>query len=231
MKYFIVAFFFFSMLPLNSAAIDLHQHLNKTRLLVDEGNYREALNRYEWYSKYSIKHQQSMDGVRLSYAVTDWKNLADVYPPAMKSLRDIRNKSLNLIQQGNSNGGYYNCDLFGDVAALNNVLSEPEQTVSLFELLDKEQPNFARRCWVFAERSVLQAKQYDLAAKYMGDPMQQFLEVKGLIDHQKNNLVEESLKLIALSLSVGDNDTAYEIRTAALAIVDDFRLHSAISDT
>ncbi len=231
MKNFIAVFFFLSMLPINATAVDLHQHLNKTRTLVNQGNYREALNRYEWFYNYSIKHQQSVDGVRLSYAVTDWKNLADMYPPAMKSLLDTRNKSLALIEQGNSSRGYYNCDLFGDLVALNDALNEPNQTVRLFKLLDIEQPNFAQRCWVFAERSVLQAKQYDLAAKYMGDPMQQFLEVKGLIDYQKNNLVEESLKLIALSLSVGDNDTAYEIRTAALAIVDDYRLHSAISDT
>ena len=231
MKQLFAIFILASILPINASAIDLNQYLNKTRQLVSEGNYREALNRFQWFHNYSLKYQPTIDGVRLSYAVADWRKLADVYPPAMESLIKTRDESSNMIKLGNTSKGYYNCDLFGDVVALNDALNDNEETVRLFKILDEEQPPFAKRCWVFAEQAIIKAEQYILAAKYMRDPMQQFLEVKGLIDYQKNNLVEESLKLIALSLSVGDNDTAYEIRTAALAVVDDYRLHSAISDT
>lgn len=231
MKQLFAIFILASILPINASAIDLHQYLNKTRQLVSEGNYREALNRFQWFHNYSLKYQPTIDGVRLSYAVADWRKLADVYPPAMESLIKTRDESSNMIKLGNTSKGYYNCDLFGDVVALNDALNDNEGAVRLFKILDEEQPPFAKRCRVFAEQAVIQAKQYTLAAKYMRVPMQQFLEIKGLVDYQKNNLVEESLKLIALSLSVGDNDTAYEISTAALAVVDDYRLHSAISDT
>jgi hypothetical protein len=231
MKRSTILFLVFSLVSASAQSIDLHQHLNKTRQLVADGNYKEALNRFEWFHNYALKHQPSMNGVRLSYAVADWTVLATQYPPAKEAMIKTRDVGAAIIKQGNNGKSNYNCDLFGDVVALNHALDENDETVRLFKVMDQEQSSFAKRCWIFAEKVIIEAQQYTLASKYVGDPMQQFIAAKGLIDYQKNHLVEETLKLIAVSLSVGDDDTAYEIRAAALAIVDDYRLHRAIAET
>src|SRR5689334_9527822 len=81
---------FIGLLSLTIQAQDMQQYLTDTKRMVKEGKYKEALDRYIWFHEHALEHDSAMMGVRLSFALSDWKSLADVYPPAMNALKETR---------------------------------------------------------------------------------------------------------------------------------------------
>lgn len=230
-------------IAVSAQAEDMQKYLSETQEMVRLGKHEEALQRFIWFHDHALEHEPAMYGVRLSFALSYWKALGDVYPPAKTALvetRDRKEKTL-LENEGNTH-------LFHDVVALNRTLGEDEKTVSLFEKVDQKQPDTARRYWDMAKDAVIAAKRYDLARKYIGNPVREFTKVKAMYDHNttlyddprmggdhfkaynENNLVEESLKLIEVALALDDRKAAKEIQTKALSVVEDYRLRDALPD-
>lgn len=222
-------------------ADDMHAYLRDTQEMVRQGKHEEALKRFIWFHDHALEHAPSMYGVRLSFALMYWKQLADVYPPAMAALKQIRDNKTVAIQEGRGNAS-----LFHDVTALNSTLGDDDKTVELFQRMDEKQKELASECWDIAKDAVIAAKRYDLARKYIGNPVREFTRVKALYDqnttlygdpqiggahfkaYNENRLVEESLKLIEVALALGDHDAAKEVQTQALAVLDDYRLRGAV---
>jgi len=74
----------------------------------------EALERFIWFHEHALEHDQSMYGVRLSFALSYWKSLGESYPPAQKALVKTRDDKAKLIREGRGSK-----NLFHDVMALN----------------------------------------------------------------------------------------------------------------
>jgi hypothetical protein len=160
----------------------------------------------------------------------------------MKALVEVRDRKKKSLLEGKESH-----ELLHDVASINEALGEPEKTVSLFEQVDEKQPKAAKGYWNVAKDAVIAAKRYDLAHKYIGNPAEEFNQVKAMYDHNtslyddpriggdrfkaynENNLVEESLRLIEVSNALGNRKAAVEIQAKALAVVDDARLRDAIA--
>jgi hypothetical protein len=177
----------------------------------------------------------------LSFALSYWKALGDVYAPAKAALVETRDRKEKMIAENKGNR-----ELFHDVVALNRTLGEDDITVALFELIDKQQPDTAKQYWSVAKDAVIAAKRYDLARKHIGNPTREFTKVKAMYDHNitlydnpqiggehfkaynEDHLVEESLKLIEVALALDDKKAAKEIQAKALSVVDDYRLRDAI---
>ena len=68
----------------NEPANDMQVYLNETQELVRQQRYAEALERFLWFHDHALEHNPGMAGVRLSFALSYWKNLGDVYPPRNK---------------------------------------------------------------------------------------------------------------------------------------------------
>lgn len=233
------------MTVLRIQAEDMHKYLSETNDLARTGKHEEALKRHIWYHDHALEHAPGMYGVRLSFALGGWKELGEKYPPAMKALVEVRDRKMKSILDGKESH-----NLFQDVAAINEVLGEPEKTVSLFEQVDEKQPKVAKGYWNVAKDAVIDAKRYDLAGKYIGDPVSEFIRVKdmyaqgmrlyndprvsedGLKAYIKasieNDLVEESLQLIEGCNALNNSKAALEIQASALALVEDPRLRDAI---
>ena len=150
-------------------AEDMHKYLSDTLDLVREGKHKEALDRWLWLHDHALEHAPAMYGVRLSYALSYWKELEDLYPPALIALKKTRDDKTALLAQGN--GNRY---LFHDVMALNRTLGDDSKTVELFRKLDHDQKRMAKQCWPFAKKVIIEAKAYDLAKKYTGIPVLKF---------------------------------------------------------
>jgi len=72
---------------------NMQKYLSDTQQMVREGRYQEALERFVWFHDHALEHEPSaMYGVRLSFALSYWKSLGDVYPPAMTALVEMRNR-------------------------------------------------------------------------------------------------------------------------------------------
>ena len=242
MKKLIAVLVFVLAASLPAYAEDMQKYLRDTQALVKEGEHKEALNRFMWFHDHALEHQPSMYGVRLSFALSYWKQLGDVYPPALTALENTRDTKANLLSQGKGNR-----NLFHDVMALNRTLNENTKTVELFRTLDKDHPDLAKQCWGIAKSTVIKAKAYDIARKYIGNPVREWGKVKEMYDRNKdcyggnnfgehfkafneNNFVEETTLLIDVALALNDAKAAKDIQAKALAILDDHRLNDAIPE-
>ena len=219
---------------------DMQKYLSDTQDLIHQEKYQEALDRLVWFHDHALEHDPAMYGVRLSFALGYWKQLGDVYPPALEALKKTRDDKTALLE--NQKG---NRKLFHDVMALNRTLGEDGRTVDLFRKLDQEQIDLAAQCWEIAKEAIIKAKAYDLARKYISNPVREFGKVKAKYDQftaryggknfgvpfkawNENNLVEETLRLIELALSLDDAKAAKDIQAEALTLLDDRRLRDAI---
>ena len=225
---------------LSVRAEDMQKYLSDTQALVREGKHKDALDRFLWFHDHVLEHQPSMYGVRLSFALSYWKQLGDVYPPALTALKKTRDNKTDLFAQKKGSR-----NLFHDVMALNRTLGDDTKTVELFRKLDQDQKEMAKQCWDIAKEAVIKVKAYDLARKYIGDPVREWGKVKEMYDRNKgmyggknfgehfkafneNNFVEKTLRLIDVAIAIDDIKAAKEIQARALAILDDYRLTDAI---
>ena len=224
--------------PSEARADDMQAYLNETQELVRQQHYAEALERFVWFHNHALERNPAMVGVRLSFALSYWKNLGDVYPPAKQAMVDMRDRKTRQLQENRGNAA-----LFQDVAELNRTLGEDAKTVRLFQEIDKTSPALAAECWWFARQAVFKEKQYDLAKKYVKSPLQDYDAAKANHDleiatqtrfggpqlqHLKqmadDRFVEECLRLMELATFIGDKEAVQEIRKRAASVVNDPRL-------
>ena len=236
-------------LSLTGNAQDMQKYLADTKEMVRNGKYKEALERDIWFHDHALEHSKGMAGVRLSFALGDWKSLADIYPPAMVALKDTRDKKTRLLinHQGSP-------DLFKDVAAINRTLGENAKTITLFELLAKNNPDVGHQYWPAVKEQLFAAKRYDIIRNYIGNPVKEFDETKKhyylmtemnkkfaaqnprasadatdrLTQVVADNFVKHSVALIQYTIAVNDMNDAREIRKRAMVVVKDDRLNEAI---
>lgn len=236
-----VAVFLLVLTALPAYTDDMQAYLSETQEMVQEGKHEEALKRFIWFHDHALEHDPSMYGVRLSFALSYWKALGEVYDPAMTALVETRDRKETSLLNGDGD-----VKLFHDVAALNRTLEEDEKTVSLFSNIVQKDPAVGKRYWNIASDAVIDAKRYDLVRKYIGNPMREFTKVKSMYEYNtalyddpdigsehfkaynEENLVEESLRLIDVALALDDREAAREIQRKAMSLVKDYRLEDAL---
>lgn len=220
---------------------DMQKYLSDTQAFIRSKNYSEALNRCIWFHEHSLEYDPAMTGVRLSFALSYWKRLADAYPPAMDSLMAMRDrKTQQLINSPATK-------LFSEVDALNRVLKDGKKTIAVFETLSKSHPEDAVSYWMYVKDDLFTSKRYDLISKYIGNPLDEFSVSKERFYqniasskklkpnaeyfkiYAKNNFVKKSLQLIEFSLEENDKRSALEIQRQAMEIVEDYRLRDAVA--
>ena len=216
---------------------DMRQYSRKTRTLIKEGKHKEALERCLWFHNHALEHDPNMSGVRLSFALSDWKRLGKAYPPALAAMEKIRDDKENRIAEGKGDP-----QLLQDVVALNMELGTETRTVDLFRVLEQKHPNKAREAWSTVKQSVFKTKAHDVSKKYVEDPFREWQEVKQAFDTQnamlgsrkgfktfnENRFVTETLLLIEMALALDKMQAAREIQAKALEIIDDQRLKEAV---
>ena len=229
-------------LSLSVNAQDMQKYLSDTRVLINEGKNELALERCIWFHDHALENQKSMSGVRLSFALSDWKKLGTQYPLALTALKDIRvQKTKRLID------GEKSSSLFQDVSAINRTLNESDKTIELFKTLQNEQQEFAKQCFIFIKDMLFKAKSYDIISKYIGNPVREFNSIKELYlmkikamekisttkeqlkAYNENSFVEKSIELIDFAVAMNDSKSAKEIKKSALELIDDYRLQKTLT--
>jgi len=241
MKKIILISFAISLLTSYCYAENLNGYLDETQTIVKQGKYKAALERYLWFHNHSLEHDQALYGVRISAGLSYWKELGDIYPPAMTALLETRNRKIVILKTKNAN--YF---LFHDLAAINELIQQETNTIKMFEYLAKNNPPLAKQCWLIAKKDVVNQKRFDIAKNFLTKPIEEFNNIlfmwslgniavnekntkdpklKGFIE---NNFVEETLCLIQVALALGFYDEAKEIQQRAYAITNDCRIKNSI---
>ena len=109
-----------------------------TRLMIiyrKQKKYKEALERYIWFQDHALENDQAMTGVRLSFALSSWKSLADIYPPAMTALKEMRSSKTKAILDSNASSKLFPDDSYPMIPPLVAELMETIPYLIFLKLL------------------------------------------------------------------------------------------------
>jgi len=146
--------------------MNAQERLLQARIAAGEGRHEEALRELIWFHDHALAEDRSLRGVRLSFALSYWLELADRHPPAGTAYDDLREaKTARLL------AGEEDRELFQDVAAMNEAVGDAEATCRLFRRLHEASPAFAAACGSLARGALAEAGQHGLARATLPDPL------------------------------------------------------------
>ena len=196
------------------------------------GRYEDALAKFVWFHEHALEIQPAMTGVRLSFALSYWSDLGDVYPPALEKLRSERDRAGDEARRA-ANA----LPPFHDFAAINAVLKEDEKTAELFAFYDKESPERASAVYIAAEPALVKTKHYELCGRYI-DPDRSFERIVRLRDALAGMTMTPGFKEKSFSTNVatlvgllavnGRKEDAARIAEKARGLSDDADYRKAI---
>lgn len=213
---------------------DLQKIRKEADDLMKQGRYEEALQRHIWYFNHALAHGES-DPVRLSFGLSEWNELARRFPKARQAMIEVRDRDTQVFAKGGGEG-----DLFAEVANLNRELRDDDATAALFKSIRRKDPALASRCYFYAEDVLARKGEYALCSSYIGNPEARFQAIRTSWAIEKkldpagnasNRFVASTCQLIEILVGAGRKAEAETIRDEALALLDDARLKSAVSDT
>ena len=103
--------------------MDPRDRLDRARGAARSGDYEFALREYIWFHDHALEERPSLYGVRLSYALADWIELGENYPPALRALENIADRKTADLLAGAGDRG-----TFHDVVSINEYLARERNT-------------------------------------------------------------------------------------------------------
>ena len=167
--------------------MDPREHLQRGQEAAAAGRYEEALRDYVWFHEHALEHEPALYGVRLSFALWYWMELASVYPEARTALQRIRDAKTARLLNGETER-----DLFHDVESINERLQNEEATYELFSALDRAQPDFAAVCADLAMPAIVKVEDFEMARRYTPSPGDVLRRYSEALNHDIEALERES---------------------------------------
>lgn len=135
------------------------------------GKYSRALEKQLWFHEHALEHCPSMYGVRLSFALSYWSELAAKYQPAKDALLKARdNAEAYLLHDGDVHKNWH------DFVSLNERLGNNDRTVEQFRTVAMQDKSIASRVYSLAEPMLVAAGRFDICNAFL-DPTER-------LDHQ-----------------------------------------------
>lgn len=218
---------------------DARRALDDARRLAAEGDYEAALEKHVWYHNNALATEPSQYGVRLSFALADWIKLGEKYPKALETLKSVRDtKTAKLIAAEGSR------ELFHDIASINEHLGEFNRTVDVFKRLDASDPEMAAGVYDVAAESLVRAREFELAKKYLANPSERLATAKrsfeegtrwaNSIDRGEGSrrafeqiFADTVVRMIVVLSQTGDGETARVIQAEASKTLDNQKIRDA----
>ena len=220
---------------------DPRKVLREARQLVKSQQYAAALQNYIWLHDHALEYDQRMAGVRLSYAISEWIELGDVYPPARKALETVRDAKTQALMQGT-----HDAKLFHDVASINGAFGQRERTAELFKFIAGSNREAAAGCFRIALESLIHTKDFGLALTFLSDPrkeIDQFADSLKMDGSGKPSVEPEMFQEVIIRLYVnkvglilsafagaGEEREANCLRDYAIQRVTDAQLRDRITE-
>jgi hypothetical protein len=201
--------------------------------------YEDALAKHVWFHHNALKHEPALGAVRLSFALSYWHELGNVYPPALAKLKEIRDEAKKSVKHGENVR-----ESFGDLAAINKTLEEESHTKDTFAWLDTHNREAAKKVFDLAQPALIKAKAYQMCGKYL-DPKKSFPRMVQLFRENnrraqdpkfgtefktfaEKSFTNECTTLVALLVVNERGSEAQEIATAALKEWSEPLFHAAL---
>jgi hypothetical protein len=215
--------------------MDLQARLDAAMNAARQGDHEGALREYVWFHEHALEHDAAYCGVRLSFALGAWAELAEAYPPARDALIQIRDSKARQLLQGEGDR-----DTFDDVEAINSHLGDRRATYEVFRQLREMQPGVADACADLAWETAAVFDDFVLARTCIDDPSTQLrvwadelnesisftrADVPGPQAELEDEISAEFARRVALLLRVlthvGEAASAAVLRASVLDAVED----------
>ncbi|MFC0251115.1 hypothetical protein [Massilia consociata] len=146
-------------------SMDARARLDAASELAHEGRYEEALREFQWFHDHALEEMPSLYGVRLSYALGAWVDLAADYPPAREALLRVRERDAALLLAGQGTRG-----LLHDVVAIDDELGQVADTHALCVALEKADPALLLASASLVLPAIIAAGDHALAERLLPTP-------------------------------------------------------------
>ena len=163
-----------------------HDRLQNALTAAKEGRYEEALREYVWFHNHALELEPALYGVRLSFALAYWVELAQDYPAARTRLEEIRDRKIQTLLSGQGNR-----ETFHDVSSINYYLADESLTARVFAQLDGDCASLAKQCSDTALPALVNAKRFELARRYVTDPFNRMEESSTRLNQDVDDLGSE----------------------------------------
>jgi hypothetical protein len=147
-------------MPSDNASIETIY--NELRTDFQEKRYEDALAKHLWFHEKS-KEYPALAGVRLSYALGQWLDLAKAYPPALEKMKLLRDQLEVDITKDSKSDFLKLMDLF----AFNRTLGDFKRNVAIFVTLDAQSSPLAKQAFILAFGTLVAHQEFKLAGKYL----------------------------------------------------------------
>jgi len=207
--------------------------LEEAEDLKEKGNYKAALKKLIWVLHCSLIHDPAFYGVRLSFALSTWVDLAEDYPEAFEVLRRIRDRKESHLRKKDQN-----LNIFHDVLAINKCLDESNRTIDIIKYFDNNFPSFTNEITTELRAThilLLETREFEIFKKYKGSVIKVFEE--SLQDHREamqiaNNdkstsdiinksVVQTAIKYADIALAMSDKSSLQHILKEAILFIPD----------
>lgn len=152
--------------------------LERAREHTRDGRYADALADFLWFHRHALEHDPAYYGVRLSFALAFWNELARVYPRAGEVLLAVRNEAAEAALRGEGDAR----ELFNDACAIDLEMGRTLDTYALFMALRAQRPAVASSCEDIALPCIVDAGDWALALQLMGHPEDYLLDAGARLD-------------------------------------------------
>lgn len=129
------------------------------------GRHEVALAKHIWYHDNALALQPAQSAVRLSFALSHWLELGEVYPPALVKMKQVRDDVEKRIRDKDQVRVKF-AD-FHEFVAFNRTLREEQRTVDTFMWLDETNHEDAKRVFHVADPALIKLKEYKLCGKFI----------------------------------------------------------------
>ena len=143
------------------------ERLHAAARMTREGRHEEALGELVWFHEHALEEEPALYGVRNSFGLLYWMDLARAYPSARTALEAQRDRHVAALLAGT--GGR---QAFKDLAAINEHLGCKAQTYQVFTDLLARDPDTAQACSRRAMDAIIEAGDFALAGRFLSYPEQ-----------------------------------------------------------
>lgn len=157
--------------------IDPSVVLEKARKALRNKDYEVALEKYQWFFHNSIEINRSYYGVRLSYCLSEWKQLANDYPPAMEALIELKNNTLATFLET------YSRQSFHEYKSIAGCLNEPKEVFDQFMIVHNSNKELAKNLFTFVYEYCAENNNWEICLTYLGNGNEQYEEALEMLDH------------------------------------------------
>lgn len=148
--------------PANPNPADILEEASADR---EAERYEAALAKHVWFHEHALEHDESVYGVRLSFALHFWAELGKVYPPARKKLEEIRDETeRRFLSHPLAYGAF--CELL----SIHRTLKQESRTRETFEAVEATDAEAARELYPLAQPALVKTEAYKTCGRYIDGP-------------------------------------------------------------